>query len=710
MTGQSAGKSARIRQRTEDAAQPFRVAAMVFTGPWGMRIIVYLLALLVRAVYLLTIHTTPMVRFPVVDSEAYLAWAREIAAGEWIGTAPFYQSPLYSYFLAAVMMLVGDVPLLIRVVQIVIGAFSCAVLADAVYRSCSRSAGWIAGVMLALYPPSIFLCALIQKTVLDELGVVLMVWLILRFPPRYSPWICGGLGLALGALMQTRENAFVFIPVVLVWLVSAIPLPLASRLRRCAVFVVCASAMPSLVAWRNAAVCGEWLVTTYQGGTNFYIGNNPDANGSYVALSSGRGHTQYERIDAMRIAEAAAGRNLSPREISAFWYGRAYDFIRSQPLEWLRLLLLKSFYLVNRYEIPDSEDQWFYTDHSVVLAVLGPLWHLGLLVPLAAGGFVLLPRRSPEAWLIFFLALVFALSTIAFFILARYRYPLVPLLIPFAAEALARVFSRRTEDVQRRIGVAVAAACLVAVPANWATPFPVQAELATSYANAGIALVRAGETDAAERYLSKALELMPNNAAAHFGIGQVWLQRRKPAQAITALENALAERPGVPAYLTALGTARILSGEVDAAIACLRRSVQDDPYDPAAWSNLSEAYKRKRDWQAATDALRRGCEAVPGDADLRLRLAWLLSAAPVAEIRDGEAAMRLVNSVLAAAPNPSAAVLDALAAAYAESGRFGDAVRTAEQALWQCDAGSRQAERIRARLDLYRAGAAYRLE
>jgi spermidine synthase len=66
------------------------------------------------------------------------------------------------------------------------------------------------------------------------------------------------------------------------------------------------------------------------------------------------------------------------------------------------------------------------------------------------------------------------------------------------------------------------------------------------------------------------------------------------------------------------------------------------------------------------------------------------------------------RAALSSAPDPS--VADTLAAAYAAAGRYDEAVRVAEQALRQVEAGGPPAlaEQVRARLALYRAGRPYR--
>ena len=72
------------------------------------------------------------------------------------------------------------------------------------------------------------------------------------------------------------------------------------------------------VVIRNYAVDGGFYLTTSQFGSNFYIGNNPQADGTYASIRFGRGAPEYERIDATEVAEASVGRTLSPSEVELF--------------------------------------------------------------------------------------------------------------------------------------------------------------------------------------------------------------------------------------------------------------------------------------------------------------------------------------------------------------------------------------------------------
>ena len=140
------------------------------------------------------------------------------------------------------------------------------------------------------------------------------------------------------------------------------------------------------VAGRNYAVTGGFYLTTSQFGPNFYIGNNPSADGTYMSLRPGRGAPEFERQDATELAERARQRSLTPGEVSSYWTEQALAFITSQPGDWLALVGRKIALLWNRGEMLDTESQESYEEISPVLRVLGVIGHFGIVVPLALVG------------------------------------------------------------------------------------------------------------------------------------------------------------------------------------------------------------------------------------------------------------------------------------------------------------------------------------
>lgn len=130
--------------------------------------------------------------------------------GQLVGTDVFYQAPLYPYFLGAIYATFGRDLTVVRMIQAIVGAAACTILGLAAARLFGRRVGLLAGLGLALYAPVIFFDGLIQKTVLDVFFVCLVLWISSRLVDRAAPmrtWLC--LGLALGGLVLTRENALI---------------------------------------------------------------------------------------------------------------------------------------------------------------------------------------------------------------------------------------------------------------------------------------------------------------------------------------------------------------------------------------------------------------------------------------------------------------------------------------------------------------------
>ena len=399
-------------------------------APHVTLLVVFVLALTVRLAHLWQLGVSDFGELLLGDSAGYDRWARRIAEGDWLGTEVFYQAPLYPYVLGLIYAVFGPDVTVVRVCQAILGSGSCVLLAVAGSRIFSPRVGAVAGVMLALYAPAIFMDATLQKSVLDLLLVCGLLWLVgTALEPSVRPRVWVSIGVVLGALSLTRENALVLVVALVCWLW----LERREWARRMALVVggVCIVIVP--VAARNGIVGGEWHLTTSQFGPNFYIGNHAGASGTYQPLRYGRGDPLFERDDASALAESAAGRALTPGEVSRYWAGRALTDIATAPGQWLGLVGRKLALTFNVVEALDTESQYAHQDHSLPLAATGWIMHFGLLVPLAALGIVSTWSERRRLTPLYLMLAFYAASIVAFYVFARYRYPMVPLLVVFAA-------------------------------------------------------------------------------------------------------------------------------------------------------------------------------------------------------------------------------------------------------------------------------------
>ena len=416
---------------------------------WTLLLSVATIALIVRLVYITQISHAPFFALRIGDAKAYHQWALRIADGDWFGGDVFYQAPLYPYFLATVYALFGDGPTVVRFIQAVIGTGSCVLLAAA-GMALFGDVGAIAGLLLAVYPPAIFLDGVFDKSTLVCFFTAALLYLLSAGHVRFRTFLAG---VALGLLSLTRENALLLAAPLFLWFVlaerpaaSADPATARTPAWLGAVAFLGGCALVLLpVGARNYAVGGEFLLTTAQFGPNFYIGNHAGATGLYNPLLPGHGSAEDERADAVRIAEQASGRSLSPSQVSSFWTGRALDFIRTQPGAWLRLLARKLALTYNAVEIADTESQEVYAEWSPLMRVLTPLT-FGVVFCFAAFGVCLRVKDWRRLWWLYAIAFTYTLSIVTFYVFARYRFPL--------GTGAAPAGGRRSGRLARHVGAA----------------------------------------------------------------------------------------------------------------------------------------------------------------------------------------------------------------------------------------------------------------
>jgi tetratricopeptide (TPR) repeat protein/4-amino-4-deoxy-L-arabinose transferase-like glycosyltransferase len=679
-----------------------------FIGP---ATVIFSTALALRVLHIVQIRHSPFFSVLAGDGHTYDEWAQRLATGDWIGHDVFYQAPLYPYLVGVFYALWGRDLLALRFCQALLGAVGCVYLGVAGRNFVSKRVGAIAGLILATYAPAIFFDGLIQKSVLDVLFVCITLWVISvltmnKLALRY--WFY--LGLAMGGLILTRENTWALVGVVLWWALyeNGPGLFAPRRLSRAAVFLSALSLILIPVAARNTFAGGEFVVTTAQFGPNLYIGNSEHANGTYTPLRVGRGDPEYERRDATDLAERALGRQLSPREISGFWADRALSFITSQPIAWLNLTMRKVLLLWNVTEVIDTESQDTYAEWSVILRALGSITHFGTLVPLAILGMVVCWSQRPLR-ILYALMLAYALSIVVFYIVARYRLPLVPFLALFASAGLGGLRAAvRWWSVQKKLYVGVVLSIVTGVVNK-----PVlESRLmnATSENNIGSALQSAGHLREALEYFQRAVAHAPAFAQPYNNIGTILRVTGKPQEAIASYEMAIHLDPRLYQAHVNWGNVLLDLEQYGDAIEHLRIGLQSEPDDVRIMNSLAGALAGSGDTAAAIEVLRRAAEVDPSSAETHRNLGSALVESG-GEINEGIAHLRrattlrpndplshrrlgralltsgrsdeaLIHLRIASALDPkSAAAQVDLGVALGSTGRFDEAIEAFRQAL-----------------------------
>jgi tetratricopeptide (TPR) repeat protein len=708
---------------------------------------VFFAAMLLRLVHFWSMSATPIYQVLIGDCWQYDQWAQRISSGQWLGTEIFYQTPLYPYFLGVIYAVFGHSVWIVRLVQALLGSMSCVFIARAGTRFFNERVGWIAGLLLACYPPAIFFDGILQKASLDLFLMCGLVWMLSRLQDQWRDSEAIATGILMGCLILNRENAWVLVPIVLGWMAwvrwSAVKLNRSWLAPASLLLGMSLVLLP--VGYRNYIVGGEFLLTTSQMGPNFYIGNHRGASGWYDSMRPDRGDPRYESTDARILAEQAEGRSLTPREISQYWMRRSMNDIVAAPSEWFRLLLWKSFLTWNQTETVDGEGIRVHASYSPVLAVISWVLNFGVLTALGVLGVWMTRDNFKRVWVLYAMIAAFAFAVTLFFVFARYRYPLVPLVLLFAAAGLHQTLHRfriggwhihRTE-----LSIAAGLAALTAVATCWPLPkiyndevtyfsvgtalndlerfedAEVQFEKAIkirptfmpAYVNWSNAAKRLNKTDLAGRLLQAALELDPNNALAHFNLATLQLERGDLDSAEYSAKRALELDPYLIPAISVIGRLEMSRGNQEAAIEMMRRAVQVDPKSFEAVSELAMSLMNAGYLDEAVMALERSLQIQPAHAPAANNLAWLLATGPD-EIRNGDRAVELALQVCVAVEFQNADFLDTLAAAYAEAGDFPLAEKYAQEALKILSRSGQtgKMERCRSRLDGYQKGFPFR--
>ncbi|HVU52781.1 MAG TPA: tetratricopeptide repeat protein [Polyangia bacterium] len=554
-------------------------AALARASDARLALVVFAVAFAARLAFVLEIDGTEWGRVLVGDATAYDAWARAIAAGDWLGHEVFYQAPLYPYVLAVVYAIAGPSAFAVRLLQAALGGGSCVLLAAAGRRFFSRGVGLGAGLVLALYGPAIFFTGLVHKMTLDLFFTTFLLYALARLCDEASPrrrWLLLA-GAGTGCLALTRENALAWLPVLLVWLAWRRRADGRAVARALGWFVGGALLVLGPVAARNAALGGVPLVTTSQAGVNFYLGNNADADGTYAPLRFGHGSFVQERQDAIELAEQARGRALSPAEVSSYWSERAWSWIGEHPGAWARLLARKWMLVWGAREIPDSDEPAVYRDASLVLRATWPL-SFGVIAPLALVGVVASLRARRRGAVLVALLLTSAAGTAAFLVFGRYRVPMIPIVVLYAAVGASEL-ARLARERPPRVREAAVAFTLLVVAAI-AGRFPRVEDAhprAIAYYNLGVTLEGSGETARAADAYRAALGDNPDFEEAHVNLGALLTNGGDLDGGAREEREALRLKPDDATAHTDLANALLQSGRLDEAEVHYRAALRVDP-------------------------------------------------------------------------------------------------------------------------------------
>lgn len=582
---------------------------------WLMAI--FLLALAYRGLAYVVMGSEVLFTQPVVDAGQHWGWAKRIAAGDFLGHGPddVFKPPLYPYFLALLGVLGGWRLPVVWWTQYLLGAGACALTAALTARLLGRRAGLAAGVLSALYAPYVFFESQLLTPSLSLFLNLWFLWLLLSGPPPPAPrrWLAAGVTLGLSAGVRPD----VLLPGGLAALVLLQHYQAGSwgaSLRRavCLAAGVVAALLP--LTLRNAYLTREFIPVAAYSGINFYTGNSLAADG-FSAVPVG---LRWERL-VFRVPQDILAH---PGQASRFWREQAWREMAAAPGQAMTNLARKAVGFFNRREFRNNICYHFMQTRAWPLR--WPFLQFSLIFPLAVVGLAAMARQ-PEARprlagrLVLVWVLGFWAAGVAFFVTARYRLPLLPLLLMAAGYAVVQGWdlgrARRIKELSCYAGVFLAAGVLC-WPWWFGRPEPAWVQ---DYINEGNARLAAGDEAGAVAAWQRALTIK-EDPDAHFLLARISLSRQEISRAQRHLAAARRLWPDSPDLLLA---------SAQAALAAQARQEAQEFLEQlltlAAQGNL---WPRRREWALAYLLL---AELKPEAASDLREQAWAIHAPTAAE-------------------------------------------------------------------------------
>lgn len=566
---------------------------------WGL-LVIFVLALAVRVAAVHEARDEPYHVYLALDAATYHRIALQGDPAE-----PFWQPPLYPWAMRAIYAAFGTTsPIAVRIVQCLLGALACVGIAVLARRFAGAKAALAAGIAAALYGTLVYFDGEVLPA---SLGVALVVALLLvvTAAPRAGSlgararWPITGALLGAGALLLPTLVFPAALLAIWIWR--------REGLRAVLVITIVAALPIAAVAARNARYEPTLVPVSWNGGLNFYLGNNP-AFPETVGIRPG---IAWGEIVSRAFCESGVTRRADE---SAWYYREGLRYAAGDPLGFAGDLGRKTLATISAEEIGRNRDVYLARGESRVMALL--LWPWGfpfaVLAAAAAAGLAALARARAVPWPAVLVAIGILIGSVVFFPTARYRVPAVPALLVLAAAGLPRVRAKDAVAGAVVLGLSLVPHGMPRIPA-WET-----------WSEIGSNLDQWGDANGAITFYERALREAPESADVHLLLGLALGKTGQSTLARERLEQASALAPDASVVWQALGLAYSREKRVTKAREAMQRAVETDACNRRAKALLAHMLMDDGLWERARTAVDEAERAFPrGDrmvAEARARL------------------------------------------------------------------------------------------
>jgi len=481
-----------------------------------------------------------------LDPSFYHAWAQQIVSGHFLPDGLFPGMPLFAYWLALVYKIWGVHVFIAKSANIVLGSCT-AVCVYAIGRAVfDKKVAIFVGILYVVCPIFIVYELFLVGTALETflLSVSFLLSIIAFKEQKNKLFLLTGLCMGFSSLARMS------IVVYLVFYVITIVLSNKRQNGIKALILIVGFVLAILpVLIHNYSATHKLTLSTAHSGINFYIGNNPEARGTFRAPDEIVANSN----DIFKGARVIASRNssavLSDLEVSQYWSHHAKKFIFENPLTWLRLLARKLLLFINVRDIPDIVSYEFLKMQLPILRM--PWLSLSIVIPLSILGFVVCFFEKLPGTLLCVYISSYAVSVALYFVNTRYKVPVYPVVLILAGAGGMYVI----RNIYRKKIYVIVLSLLIVTGSVFLTHLTLfRYDLSVAFNNVALMCRQRGWNQRAIDEFKRALAINPRNSAIIYNMAHTYIRMNDLEKAQDLLEKAVSINPHVAIFHKTLST------------------------------------------------------------------------------------------------------------------------------------------------------------
>ena len=374
---------------------------------------------------------------PVVsDLHTYIKLGQEIARG--VFPKEFYYQPFYyAVFLPVIYLCTNFSIWAVAVIQALLGGATVFLAGLTGKELFGKTAGLFAALLTAISTPLLLYAPFHQNETLQCFNLTLLFYLLLKALRKKTLFLWAAVGLGAGIATLTRGNILLFMPLLLaaLWLIRH--LSAKKKVLFSSAMIVIFAAVQLPFAFYNTRARGVLTGPSTAADAVLALGNTPQAPPGGRDAGLPAGPMEYPESFHTFMAKTTQGISVPKQMI---------QWMRREPGAFFELQFRKLLLFWDGRELPNNVSLYGEGEHSKILQLLLPGRSYCLLALAIAGMFYFARSFRTSAqksrWYLYGFVLLYWGAIAVFYILSRFRAPILPLTAVFAG-AFASVLLQR---------------------------------------------------------------------------------------------------------------------------------------------------------------------------------------------------------------------------------------------------------------------------